>query len=99
IDSSLKESPAPFANGLGGDTELGCDLLVVHTTGAGQDDFGSLGQLLGTLRSGGPGLQDLPLVIGKGQFSFGSAFGHGWSPLEETVPSHCPGRNIYLTNF
>src|SRR5262249_51797905 len=65
IDSSLKKSPAPFANGLGGDTELGCDLLVVHTTGAGQDDFGSLGQLLGSLGSGGAGLQESNLVVGK----------------------------------
>jgi putative transposase len=96
-DALLEEPPPPLADGFSGDAEFGCNVLVVQSVSAGQDDPGPLRQLLGTLGSRGPNLQGLPLAVGEDQFGFGTAFGHGRSPLRETVPSQSRGRNICLT--
>jgi hypothetical protein len=93
------EPRPPLAHRLCGDAELGGDVLVVQAVGAGQDDPGPLGPLLGALGSARPGLQGLSLVVGEDQFGFAAASGQGGSPFEETVPPEGPGRKTYLTDF
>jgi hypothetical protein len=99
VDPSLDEPAAPLADGLGRDAELGGNPFVVETVGAGQDDPGALGQLLGTLRSRSPGFQGLPFVVVQDQFSFTAAEWHGEAPLRETLPWQGRERNTCLTHF
>jgi hypothetical protein len=73
VEPPLVEAPAPLADSLGGNTELGGDVLVVQAVGAGQNDPGALSQLLVALGSAGPGLQALALAAGEDRFGFASA--------------------------
>jgi hypothetical protein len=92
VEAPLDEPPPPLADGLGGDTELGGDALVIQAVGAGEDDPGPLRQPLGALGSARPSRQGLALVVGEEEFGLASASGHGQSPFEGDCTAYSGSR-------